>query len=65
MAQSICSLDAVARWAVTGTPIQNKLADLSTLLQFLHVHPYSEKKVFETDISNVWKSDGSEEVRLL
>lgn len=61
MARSICSLDAVSRWAVTGTPIQNKLADLSTLLKFLHVHPYSEKKVFEADISNIWKSDGSEE----
>lgn len=61
MARAICSLDAVARWAVTGTPIQNKLADLATLLKFLHVYPYSQKRAFEDDISNVWKSDGSEE----
>lgn len=61
MAQSICDLKAVARWAVTGTPIQNKLADLSTLLRFLHVYPYSQRKVFEDDISNIWKLDGSDE----
>lgn len=61
MAQAICSLDSVSRWAVTGTPIQNRLADLATLLKFLNVYPYSDKRAFENDISRVWKSDGSEE----
>lgn len=61
MARAICSLDSVSRWAVTGTPIQNRLGDLATLLKFLNVYPYSEKRAFEDDISRVWKSDGSEE----
>jgi SWI/SNF-related matrix-associated actin-dependent regulator of chromatin subfamily A3 len=56
MARAICSLDSVSRWAVTGTPIQNKLGDLAALLKFLKFHPYSEKRQFETDVSNLWKS---------
>ncbi|GAB1316916.1 alpha-1,6-mannosyltransferase [Madurella fahalii] len=61
MARAICSLDSVARWAVTGTPIQNRLADLATLLKFLGVYPYSEKRAFDTDIANLWKSGKDED----
>ncbi|KAF4984797.1 hypothetical protein FZEAL_88 [Fusarium zealandicum] len=61
MARAICSLDSVARWAVTGTPIQNKLGDLYTLLKFLKVYPYMDKKVFDDDISYLWKSGNDEE----
>lgn len=61
MARSICSLDSVSRWAVTGTPIQNRLEDLATLLKFLKVYPYSEKRAFEADISYVWKSGNVDE----
>jgi SWI/SNF-related matrix-associated actin-dependent regulator of chromatin subfamily A3 len=56
MARAICSLNSVSRWAVTGTPIQNKLADLTTLLNFLNVYPYSDKRAFDADISDLWKS---------
>lgn len=61
MARAICSLDSVSRWAVTGTPIQNRLGDLATLLKFLKVYPYSEKTSFEADISYVWKSGSVDE----
>ncbi|RFU28304.1 hypothetical protein B7463_g8046, partial [Scytalidium lignicola] len=56
MARAICSIDSISRWAVTGTPIQNRLGDLAALLKFLKVYPYSEKSVFEADISSLWKS---------
>ncbi|KAH6974576.1 SNF2 family N-terminal domain-containing protein, partial [Ilyonectria sp. MPI-CAGE-AT-0026] len=56
MSRAICSLESVSRWAVTGTPIQNKLGDLSALLKFLRISPYSEKRAFDADISNLWKS---------
>ncbi|RFU25005.1 hypothetical protein B7463_g11336, partial [Scytalidium lignicola] len=56
MAHAICALDSVSRWAVTGTPIQNRLSDLATLLKFIRVHPYSDSKCFDADISHLWKS---------
>ncbi|KAH7303098.1 SNF2 family N-terminal domain-containing protein [Stachybotrys elegans] len=60
IAGAVCSLDSVSRWAVTGTPIQNKLGDLAALLRFLKVYPYSEKRQFDTDISSLWKSGNIE-----
>ena len=61
MAGAICSIDSVSRWAVTGTPIQNRLGDLATLLKFLKVYPYSDKKIFEADVSYMWKSGNVDE----
>jgi SNF2 family DNA or RNA helicase len=56
MARAICDLDSVARWAVSGTPIQNRLGDLVSLLKFIRVHPYDNPERFDADISQVWKS---------
>lgn len=55
MARAICTINSVSRWAVTGTPIQNRLGDLTALLKFLQVYPYSEEHKFNTDISHLWK----------
>lgn len=40
---------------MTGTPLQNRLTDLVALFQFLRVHPYSDPKVFDADIVQIWK----------
>ncbi|KEY72977.1 hypothetical protein S7711_04650 [Stachybotrys chartarum IBT 7711] len=52
----VCALDSRARWAVTGTPIQNRLSDFSALLQFIRVHPYDDPRYFDADIVSLWKS---------
>jgi SWI/SNF-related matrix-associated actin-dependent regulator of chromatin subfamily A3 len=54
--KAICSLEAEARWAVTGTPLQNKLGDVATLCQFLRVHPYGNRDRFNKDIIDPWKA---------
>ncbi len=41
-AKAAFALKAERRWCVTGTPIQNKLDDIFSLLHFLHVEPYGE-----------------------
>ena len=50
---------------MTGTPVQNRLADLSTMFQFLRVYPYSEPKVFEEQISKPWKKGDAKAVTRL
>ncbi|KAI1130950.1 SNF2 family N-terminal domain-containing protein [Nemania abortiva] len=61
MARAACALHAGSRWAVSGTPVQNRLADLSSLLKFIRASPYNEVSQFETDISSLWKSGKDEE----
>ena len=61
MARAVCEIPAVRRWAVTGTPIQNRLTDLAALLKFLHAHPYDDLKRFDADITRLWKEQQVEE----
>ncbi|EYB23040.1 hypothetical protein FG05_30596 [Fusarium graminearum] len=56
MSQAICALESRSRWAVTGTPIQNRLGDLASLFKFIRVYPYTDRKCFDADISRLWKT---------
>ena len=40
VSQSVCALEGSRKWAVTGTPIQNRLDDLGALIKFLRVKPF-------------------------
>lgn len=46
MSVGCCNLTAARRWAVTGTPVQNKLEDLGALVKFLRIKPFDDKAGF-------------------
>ncbi|EGN93185.1 hypothetical protein SERLA73DRAFT_172337 [Serpula lacrymans var. lacrymans S7.3] len=50
-ARAVYALHARRRWAVTGTPIVNKLEDLYSLLKFLGFTPWSEYPFFRSFIT--------------
>ncbi|KAJ7110331.1 DNA repair protein RAD5 [Mycena crocata] len=47
-AKAVYALHARRRWAVTGTPIVNKLEDLYSLLKFLDFRPWSDFSFFRS-----------------
>ncbi|KAI0521715.1 hypothetical protein F5B22DRAFT_595968 [Xylaria bambusicola] len=57
--QAAYAIPANCRWAVTGTPIQNRLSELHSLLLFIRIYPYSNKDIFDEHIIHMWQ-DGKE-----
>ncbi|XP_014734073.1 PREDICTED: transcription termination factor 2 [Sturnus vulgaris] len=55
---AVCKLRASARWAVTGTPIQNNLLDMYSLLRFLRCSPFDEYRVWKYQVDNNTRKGG-------
>ncbi|XP_077474004.1 transcription termination factor 2 isoform X2 [Stigmatopora argus] len=49
---AVCLVKASARWAMTGTPIQNNLLDMYSLLKFLRCSPFDEYKLWKAQVDN-------------
>eukprot|EP00198_Chlamydomonas_reinhardtii_P009660 XP_001698997.1 SWI/SNF2 superfamily protein [Chlamydomonas reinhardtii] len=53
--RAAAQLQAERRWAVTGTPIQNRMQDLHGLLVFLRVDPLQDRSLFTRTIERPLK----------
>lgn len=56
----ICNLKASRRWALTGTPIQNRMLDLASLCQFLRVDPVAQSATFKAFTTRLISQFGEE-----
>jgi SNF2 family DNA or RNA helicase len=54
-AKGACALHAQRRWAVTGTPVQNRLEDLGALIRFLRIRPFDEASAWAQYIISPFK----------
>ncbi|KAF1996594.1 hypothetical protein P154DRAFT_556182 [Amniculicola lignicola CBS 123094] len=54
--RGVCALAAQRRWAVTGTPVQNRLDDLGALFKFLRVSPFDTSDGFTRHILTPFKN---------
>lgn len=59
-AVAVYELAAQRRWAVTGTPVQNRLEDLHALFRFLRVRPFNDMAGFNRFIVSPFKEADAE-----
>eukprot|EP00039_Didymoeca_costata_P003209 m.66023 g.66023 ORF g.66023 m.66023 type:complete len:1105 (-) comp11779_c0_seq2:55-3369(-) len=55
--RACCGVSAERRWAMTGTPIQNRLEDLYSLIKFLRIEPYCILHYWNKNVDALWQSD--------
>lgn len=59
LASKACSaLESQYRWCLSGTPMQNNVMELYSLLRFLRIKPYDEESLFNKEIGNPIQKTG-------
>ncbi|KAI9657815.1 MAG: hypothetical protein M1831_004051 [Alyxoria varia] len=56
MTKGAYALNSVYRWCLTGTPMQNNLDELQSLIHFLQIKPYNDLKTWKDQIGTPMKS---------
>jgi hypothetical protein len=54
-ALAACRIDAEYRWCLTGTPMQNNVEEMYSLIKFLRIRPYNSWGRFRVDIAGPLK----------
>ncbi len=57
VAQAVFALQGERRWAVTGTPVQNKLDDLYPLLRFIQFEPWCQVTFWQRHVIRPFEED--------
>ena len=60
--KAACAMQGQRRWAVTGTPVQNRLEDLGALFNFIRLSPFNSNHGFNTFILHPFKNADPEVV---
>lgn len=54
--KACCALKSEYRWCLTGTPMQNNLDELQSLINFLRIKPYNDLSVWRDQITRPMQS---------
>lgn len=54
--KATCALHSKRRWAVTGTPVQNRLDDLGALIKFIQVKPFDDATAWDKFVMAPFKN---------
>jgi hypothetical protein len=60
--RATCVLSGQRRWAVTGTPVQNRLEDLGALFNFINLSPFNTQAGFNQYVVHPFKNADPEVV---